>query len=140
MDDISSLLAMAARRRTHRLNVKLAAYQVTPAQLGVLVLLWEQDGLPLTGLAQRARVEGATMTAMVDRLERLGLVERQRDGPDRRVIFICLTAAGRRLEAALLPLNEEADREAVVGLSPADVARFTRTLRTVMANFDLPEL
>ena len=115
MEDISLLLAMAARRSMHRLSMKLAAYQVTPAQLGVLALLWEEDGLPLTELAQRTHVEGATMTGIIDRLERLGLVERRRDSPDRRVIFTCLTAAGRRLEAALLPLNEEADREASPG-------------------------
>src|SRR5437762_9178295 len=58
-------------------------------------------------LASRVRLEGATITHHVDRLEELGLVRRQLDPADRRVRRLELTPAGQKLHAKLLKAAKE---------------------------------
>ena len=87
-DSVGWLLNNAARLSARRLSGKLAGYNVTPPQWGVLVALWEQDGLSLSELAKRSFFDGPTMTGIVDRLEKANLVERRRDSSDRRVISV----------------------------------------------------
>jgi DNA-binding MarR family transcriptional regulator len=133
-DSLGWLLNNAARLSSRRLSTKLLEYNVTPPQWGVLVALWDQDGLSLSELAKRSFFDGPTMTGIVDRLEKANLVQRKRDSTDRRVISVYLTDEGRRLESVLPALSEEANREAVAGLTDAEIARFTETLRRVIAN------
>lgn len=128
------LLSSAARLVQRRFSSKLASYGITPPQWGVLVSLWEEDGLSLSKLAERSFFDGPTMTGIVDRLEHAGLVERRRDSRDRRVINVYLTEKGRQLRAVLPPLAEETNREAVAGLSPVEVEQFLRVLRHIIRN------
>lgn len=133
-DSVGWLLNNAARLSSRRLSGKLAGYNVTPPQWGVLVALWEQDGLSLSELAKRSFFDGPTMTGIVDRLEKAGLVERRRDSSDRRVISVYLTDEGKRLQAQLPTLSDEANRDATAGLSDDEVRRFVGTLRTIITN------
>ncbi|MGH2585059.1 MAG: MarR family winged helix-turn-helix transcriptional regulator [Dehalococcoidia bacterium] len=133
-DSVGWLLNNAARLSARRLSSKLAGYSVTPPQWGVLVALWEQDGLSLSELAKRSFFDGPTMTGIVDRLEKANLVERRRDSADRRVISVYLTEEGHNLQARLPVLSEEANREATIGLAPQDVSHFVETLRRIIIN------
>ncbi len=133
-ESLGWLLNNAARLSSRRLSTKLLQHNVTPPQWGVLVALWEQDGLSLSELAKRSFFDGPTMTGIVDRLEKSNLVQRRRDSTDRRVISVYLTDEGRRLESVLPALSAEANSEAVAGLTDAEIARFTETLRRVIAN------
>ena len=133
-DSVGWLLNNAARLSARRLSGKLAGYNVTPPQWGVLVALWEQDGLSLSELAKRSFFDGPTMTGIVDRLEKANLVERRRDSSDRRVISVYLTEEGRTLQAQLPTLSDEANQEALAGLSDEETERFVATLRKIIAN------
>jgi MarR family transcriptional regulator, organic hydroperoxide resistance regulator len=133
-DSVGWLLNNAARLASRRLSSKLAGYNVTPPQWGVLVALWEQDGLSLSELAKRSFFDGPTMTGIVDRLEKANLVERRRDSTDRRVISVYLTEEGKRLQDQLPALSEDANRDATAGLSPDEIDRFVHTLRKIIAN------
>lgn len=89
----------------------------------------EQEGpRRLTSLAADEGVAQPSMTQLVQRLERQGLVERNRDADDKRVVWVGITPAGRRLLAdrraqraqefadllAALPPEEEAALSAAV--------------------------
>lgn len=71
------------------------AYVVTPPQWGVLASLYEGDGLTIGTLGQLLGFDAPTMTGMLKRLEQTGLVERQHESADRRVVTVWLTAEGR---------------------------------------------
>ncbi|MBT8066683.1 MAG: MarR family transcriptional regulator [Gammaproteobacteria bacterium] len=81
---------------------------LTAPQLLVMQAI-EKEGDPSTStLARHIAVSQATMTRIVDRLERAGLVRRQKSNTDRRVINVGLTDAGRiKLESAPEPLQAE---------------------------------
>lgn len=72
---------------------------LTYPQYLVLLTLWEEDGLPLRAIGQRLDLDSGTLTPLLRRMEDLGLVTRQRDATDERLVRIHLTAKGRRLEA-----------------------------------------
>ncbi len=63
--------------------------------LNVLTVLEMDGSASMSHLAQALDVSVASMTGIVDRMEHRGLVERRRDGADRRVVLVHATEAGR---------------------------------------------
>jgi DNA-binding MarR family transcriptional regulator len=111
-DDLGFLLAKAAQRWNELLGRRLAAAgfeEVRPSYGSVLVPLFEEDGLRMGELARRARLSKQTMTDLVRRLERDGLVERRGDPEDGRASRIFLTARSRELEPVAAGILRELD-------------------------------
>lgn len=78
----------------------VAAHGLTPASIGVLRLLVEGGPASHRELAAALGVAPGTLTPVVDALERAGSVTRKRDGVDRRVVRVAISAAGRARFAA----------------------------------------
>ena len=76
------------------------AHGVTGAQLAMLRIIGETPAVTLAQLRARLAMHPATLGQLIDRLTRLGLVDRRADSHDRRLRQVSLTAAGRRLLAA----------------------------------------
>lgn len=92
-------LYRASRAVVQAYQPLLAALDVTYPQYLVLLLLWEQDGVPVKALGQRLDLDSGTLTPLLRRLEARGLVTRTRSAEDEREVLVGLTAAGRRLHA-----------------------------------------
>jgi DNA-binding MarR family transcriptional regulator len=67
---------------------------IKPAYLGVLLALWNEDGLKANELGKRAGLEPSSMTGLIDRMERDGLVKREPNPNGRRANRIHLTQEG----------------------------------------------
>lgn len=76
-------------------SCKVAEYDLTTPQFGVLEALYHLGPLSLGELADKLLVTGGNVTYVMDRLEEQGLVYRERSPEDRRVIQAKLTDAGR---------------------------------------------
>jgi DNA-binding MarR family transcriptional regulator len=72
---------------------------ITYPQYLVLSCLSEEDGRTITAIADRLALEPSTITPLVKRLERCGLVERRRNPNDERQVHVSLTGKGRDLHA-----------------------------------------
>lgn len=97
---IGRLLGVAGGMVAKRFQRFLDAQGLTHAGWQVLLALGE-GGLTQREVAERCYVTSATVTGVVDTLERDGLVERERSTEDRRVVRVRLTGEGRtRLDAA----------------------------------------
>ena len=101
-----------------------------------LILLSLKTGRPETQreLARAIGIEGPTLTHHLDALERNGLVRRSRDGTNRRVVRVDLTAAG---DAAFLRLRRAAqafDERLREGIGDDDLARVRELLAALQAN------
>jgi len=70
---------------------------LTGPQLTVVKLLESIGDLSLSELSEKIRAQNSTVTGIIDRMEREGLVTRERSKEDRRVVYIKLTAKGREL-------------------------------------------
>lgn len=98
-------VAVLARKMATQLDSELKKYGLKIAYWPTLFLLWEQEGLSQTELAQACMTEHYTTTRVLDKLESLGLIERRADPERRRTFRIYLTPKGRELEK---PLTEAA--------------------------------
>jgi DNA-binding MarR family transcriptional regulator len=138
---VGRLLAIAGRLMSARFERFLDAQGLSHTGWLVLIKLGDGDALSLREVADRCYVTQATVTGVVDTLERDGLVVRERGTADRRVVRLRLTNTGRdRLAAA--KANVAREMAPLFGdLTPREeavVRRFlTRTVRRLGA--DQPE-
>jgi MarR family transcriptional regulator, organic hydroperoxide resistance regulator len=76
----------------------LAALGLTYSQYLVMLCLWERDGLGVGDLGDRLDLDSGTLSPLLRRLERAGLVQRRRATDDERRVTIHLTLGGRDLQ------------------------------------------
>jgi MarR family 2-MHQ and catechol resistance regulon transcriptional repressor len=89
----------------------LAAYDLTPSQYAVLLLLDGQEGSRLTTVSDRLLLARSTITRIVDQLEQAGLVRRESDPDDRRAQRVILTGEGEaRRKAAQESHDQSVER------------------------------
>jgi len=90
------------------------------SDFGVLEALLHKGPLPVNTLGAKMRLTSGSITALVDRLERKGLVARRADPADRRTRVVHLTPAGHKLISCAFADHEAAMERATSGLSPAE--------------------
>ena len=95
---------------------KVAEYDLTAPQFGVLEALLHLGPLSLGELAEKLLVTGGNVTYVMDRLEAQGLVARERSGDDRRVVRAHLTTKGRATIEGVFPSHVGFVRGLVQGL------------------------
>jgi len=100
----------------------------------VLSALSDVGCVSQAALASHVRLEGATITHHVDRLEAAGLVRRRLDPGDRRVRMLELTDAGAELHARLSSSVIALQKIVMAGLEPADREALQRCLGVIQAN------
>lgn len=134
-DDLGFLLAKAAQRWNELLAARFAAAgyaDVRPSYGSVLLPLFEQDGLRMGELARRARLSKQTMTSMIGRLERDGLVERRADPSDARASLIFLTERSQRFAPVAAATLRELEALTRRRLGPQQLAATKDALRRLM--------
>ncbi|GAC1299946.1 MAG: MarR family transcriptional regulator [Vulcanimicrobiaceae bacterium] len=110
----------------------LAPFGLTYVQYLVLLVLWEGDELAVGELGERLFLNSATLTPVLKRLERAGLLTRRRGTRDERTVHLALTARGRALEAALGAIPEAILCK--TALPASAVASLRAKLRTLHRN------
>ncbi len=114
---------------SRRLTKGMASqFGLTGPQLTVIKLLESLGDLSLSSLSERIRAQNSTVTGIIDRMEREGLVRRERSTADRRVVFIRLSEKGARLARGIEVEPMEIFRSALVSLSQADLRDLLRIL------------
>ena len=73
----------------------LAAENAHPGQALCLRMLAERDGISQRELARGLHLSAPTVTAMLQRMEKAGTIERRPDGTDKRITRVHLTEIGR---------------------------------------------
>ena len=134
-DDLGFLLAKATQRWNELLAAGFAAAgfaDVRPAYGSVLLPLYEEDGLRMGELARRARLSKQTMTTLITRLERDGLVERRPDPDDARAQLVFLTSRSRAFAPVAAETLRRLDEAARRRLGPERLAAAAGALRELM--------
>ena len=91
-------LYTATRLVTQAYTPMLTELGITYPQYLVLMVLWEHDNQPVNDIAHRLVLETNTVTPLLQRMEKLGLVVRQRGKEDKRQQIVSLTEKGKALE------------------------------------------
>lgn len=110
----------------------LGPFNLTYPQYLVLTALSEKDGVKVGELGERLQLETNTLTPLVKRLEAAGLVSRQRDKTDERVVRVALTAQGQEVVTAAHACIPQQVLEAT-GLSADELKDLSRKLKTLQS-------
>lgn len=126
----SALLAL--QRATHAtlqvLAAELVDLDLTPSELNALANLADGHGRTVSELGAAVGSRPTTLTGVLDRLERRGLVTRGAHAADRRAVLVKPTAPGLRVAAVIRRAVADLERRALGGLPAAAVADFRRVL------------
>jgi DNA-binding MarR family transcriptional regulator len=134
--NLGFLLAKASQRWNELLYEHFIARgyaEVRPSYGSLLLPLFEEDGLRMGQLAERARLSKQTMTTMVRLLERDGLVTRERDAADGRAFRIHLSGRAKDFQPVAEEVLGELDRLVQQALTPRATTALERALKGVIA-------
>lgn len=111
---------------------RLAAHDASLGQWSVLMFLWARDGQTQGELSRQVAIEDATMVRTLDRMERDGLVRRERNARDRRQINIFLTEKGQSLRDSLIPCAIAGNEAATRSFTDAEKQQVNDLLRRMI--------
>jgi MarR family transcriptional regulator, 2-MHQ and catechol-resistance regulon repressor len=112
-----------------RISAQLDERGVTIGQFGVLEALLHLGPLCQYTLAEKLLRSGGNVTVVVDNLEKHGLVRRERQQDDRRMVVIHLTPAGKGLIQRIFPAHAKAITEEMNSLAPREQDALRRICR-----------
>lgn len=94
-------LYTASRLMTQAYHPLLSEHGLTYPQYLVLLVLWEADAQPVNDIARKLYLETNTVTPLLQRMEKEGILTRQRGDKDARQMIVSLTKKGRDLQKKL---------------------------------------
>lgn len=100
-------LYSASRALTARYRELLAPLGVTYPQYLVLLVLWETGAITVSALGTRLLLDSGTLSPLLQRLEKAGLIDRTRRSDDERSVQISLTTAGSALSGPAAAIPEQ---------------------------------
>lgn len=112
----------------------LSRYRLSIAMWRVMAVLASSGGLRQIDLAALTSIEVSTLSRIVTRMVRMGVVSRTRSASSTREVIVKLTAKGNTQVERLIPIAHDYESVATAGLSADDVAVLKRCLRRVYAN------
>jgi DNA-binding MarR family transcriptional regulator len=130
-----SSLGFTVSRRFHEV---LGPLELEPGEFALMRAVSASDGEPQNALAERLHISPSWMVAIVDQLERRGLLERRPHARDRRVRNLHLTAAGKKLLKQAERRAEQFDAQVSDPLTEPELQQLLDLLQRVAAGLDLP--
>jgi DNA-binding MarR family transcriptional regulator len=133
------LVGRLSRRISAEVDGRMREHGLTFAQAAVMSRLWRQDGLTQSQLQEQVGVDASTLTGLLQRMTAQGLVGRQRDHADGRVVRVYLTSRGRALRPLLTPEAEAANSLFFRGFSAAERSTFIELMHRALRNLEVED-
>jgi DNA-binding MarR family transcriptional regulator len=124
-------LAVATREIVGLYRPVLEPLKLTHPQYLVMLALWERDCRSLRDLADTLALDPGTVSPLVKRMAAAGLVRRERDPHDERLLAVTLTPAGRALRRKATRVPEQI--VARLGLPVADLENLQAALQALIS-------
>ena len=115
-DDVLIALRRIIQSIDQHSRFLMKRFHLTGPQLMVLQEIQRSEGVSASQLAKAISLSQATMTGILERLEKRALIQRRRSDMDRRRVMVTPTAAGAELLAAAPPLMQESFTAQFAGL------------------------
>jgi DNA-binding MarR family transcriptional regulator len=114
---VSNLFRAANAVRNHMESTVLAKSELTWTAFVVMWIAWIWGEAETRVIAEESGVSKATLSGVLNTLEKRGLAQRQRSEEDGRLVLVTLTPAGTRLIKRLFPEINRQEQQAVSGLT-----------------------
>ena len=127
-------LYTASRLLTQAYHPLLSVYGLTYPQYLVLLVLWEKDAQPVNAIAKRLYLETNTVTPLLQRMEKEGIIARTKGKEDARQMIVRLTPKGKRLQELLCDVPATVGGAVLCeGVTPKTVPDLFRMLDSMIA-------
>lgn len=133
---LQTLLVRTQQSIAPRFREVYNQFGLTPVQWRTLRVLWEEDGVQIKDLAERALLDRPVVIGVVDRLERDGLVTRERSEEDRRRVHVRLTDEGHKMEDIAGPMVDEVYADLDQALTDKQWRQLYELLEQVIAHVE----
>ena len=111
------------------------SHVIRPGMGHVLFALYEEDGRTIKEIAARSQLANSTLSGLLNRMEKAGLIERKRDEQDGRMVRVRLTALARKLETKCCAMVHLVTGIAHEGVGEKNVPRAKELLRGLTSAF-----
>jgi len=115
-----------------KLQDALEKLDLTPPQFYVLATIGYAGGLPFGEIGEKMMVTVSNLTGIVDRLEEKGVVGRERDVRDRRIVRVRMTEKGAKLYKNTIPLFEKCIAQFFAPLDKSQQKELSSLLRKLI--------
>ena len=132
--EISNVVPQLCKAFHERSRLDLEPLGLYKGQPFVIHVLAQQDGLSQGELGDALRLQPATVTKMLQRMEAAGVVERRPDESDQRISRVYLTEQGRRVIPALDASRAAVTKDMFAGFSAEEMAQFEALLLRAIDN------
>ena len=106
------------------------------AQGRILYVLWQQDGVPIKTVSDQCGLAITSLTTMLERMEKQGLICRVPDEKDRRKTLILLTDKSKALRLDYEAVSQQMSGIYYAGFTDEEIARFEDDLRRIQWNLE----
>jgi DNA-binding MarR family transcriptional regulator len=137
-NSLSTVIGKASRLLGNRISRNLSEHQVTAEQWTILASLWQHNGQTQQSLADLSNKNKASITHLIDNLEKRKLVERKADTEDRRNKMVFLTQEGKELQEELNKIVKKTTKEATEGIDKKELKSAKKVLRMMVENLISP--
>jgi DNA-binding MarR family transcriptional regulator len=100
----------------------------------VIFALWQEDNIPIKNLVEKTSLDKATLTGVLDRMERDGLVIRTHSKEDRRTVIISRTKKDELYKNSIFQVSEEMNNIFYKGFSQVEMTALDDYLKRVLSN------
>ncbi|AXE38384.1 putative HTH-type transcriptional regulator [Acidipropionibacterium virtanenii] len=128
---VAFLLAQLGADSSAAFEAAVAPLGITASDAGLLRLIGGNPGIGQKAASRQLGVVPSRIVTVLDRLERLGAVERRRSTTDRRSHQLFLTSRGEELLSELRPIAEAHEKQFTQGLDDADATSLAGYLEAV---------
>ncbi|RJX34743.1 MAG: MarR family transcriptional regulator [Desulfarculus sp.] len=128
-DCIIFLLAKAYQRGHAELKKRLEPFGLTPLQQLILAALEQEEGPSAGEIGKRLVLDNATLSGTLDRMAEKGLIRKESDPSDKRMLRVRLTPKARALSQSLGQARQESNEEILSRLSLEEKLLLKRLLR-----------
>ena len=131
-DCFTFMLAKAYQRAHGHFRKTLEPFGLTNIQHAVLEGLWYEDGQTATELGELLRLDKATLSGVLVRMQDSGWVDRRADPADGRVVRVYSSAQANAVKDDLIAIRESSDREILSRYSIEEQLLFKRFLMALI--------
>jgi DNA-binding MarR family transcriptional regulator len=130
-------LYRASKKLQLRLQTRLRTMRMSPSQWRVLSVLKSYGALSIGEIVEATLMEQPTISRVVSRLEKHGLVTRRASTRDSRMALISLTLIGAEVFRQIIPAALRHQEQALAGIGRKEIARLVATLEKIEKNIEL---
>lgn len=103
-------------------------------QVRILIVLWQKDGISSKEISKGSSLAINTLTTMLDRMEKSGLIARKIDAKDRRKTLVYLTKLGKDLQEPYAAISAKMEKIFYHGFSEPEIKQLETYLQRILEN------